>query len=127
MVPVSIPDGELVRTWCAYGLGGNDMNIRVNDKRTFYMDDGSQYEKNYQEGTPILCTSSHRFAQQVSQFLSNEFGWHTFISTIKDDNPYVLVMTNGKHGKPSKVNLKTARLVAKAIAVGIDIHYALSV
>ena len=101
------------------------MICHVNDKRSFWVEDAGNIEDQFTKGTPILCTGSHRLCQQVSQFLFNEFGWAANIHCQKDDNcPYVLVLLPAKlGGKASAANVKTARMVAKAMAVGIESNY----
>jgi hypothetical protein len=97
------------------------MLVEVNGKYTFWAEDASNLESKFNDGVPILCTGSHRLCQQCGQFLFNEMGWTTYITTIKDENcPYVLVIAK-KHR--AKATFATARVICKAIAIGIESHY----
>ena len=77
MVPVSIPDGELVRTWCAYGLGGNDMapmNLFDNPPAKSIGDVVTQHDRIFRklmDRTTALAKRAHRATGGMESLVHN--------------------------------------------------------
>ena len=101
------------------------MICEIDGTRSFFLDDGALLDGKFDSGAPILACGSFRLCGQVSRFLFNELGLHCSQHCNKDDNcPYVLVLRpRTAHGKVKATDIKTARAVAKAMAVGLESLY----
>lgn len=102
------------------------MICEITDKIRFQLSDGSEYDRLYEPGVPILACGSFQFADKLARFLWNHHKLHCSQHVMGggSEMPYLLVLRGvNPHSRPAANKIVLARAVCQAIAQGLNWHF----